>query len=517
MTQTSSQSRAAFLVILIATLLHLSLIWLPGINLEWVFADGAKYFECYDPVLLKHYFLLQANTLGMPFLASVFHRLLPFLNQNAVLRVLSTSSFLLLGYSLLKLCSLLERDYNPAVLLAVVFLNPLIWTFGGRGTADLFPAALTLFAITLFWQAKSPPLRLAIAITAYGIAITLKYHAALLLPLVGLETLTRPGADIRKAFLRYSFIVALILVIPTAYIILAKQLYGFWFLPPAFRAIHGANLNLISIVMNMIGYAGYLSLLLVPYSLGAIWERVNTTRKALITLVATIAIFIAGVYGVRLGEEMRFGPLDAYINPRIYSGALLVFAAILILLSKDILLNTTTPSARRYILCMVLGIFIFVAILSLTRPAQRYLLFVLPLAYFFVMTKSRSRKCITGTTILLYGMLILFITLSQVASGAVAQSMVQQITARGLLDDTEAGDLIGSAGNRFPDQVNGAAHKHYAVIAGNSPKAIVTVESHPAPLVRKVLSLVRCEDAPVTTHDSSDRMWRRRCGSADGQ
>jgi hypothetical protein len=502
MTQTSSQSRGAFLVILIATLLHLSLIWLPGINLEWVFADGAKYFECYDPVLLKHYFLLQANTLGMPFLASVFHRLLPFLNQNAVLRVFSTSSFLLLGYSLLKLCSLLERDYNPAVLLAVVFLNPLIWTFGGRGTADLFPAALTLFAITLFWQAKSPPLRLAIAITAYGIAITLKYHAALLLPLVGLETLTRPGANIRKAFLRYSFIVALILVIPAAYIILAKQLYGFWFLPPVFRAIHGANLNLISIVMNMIGYAGYLSLLLVPYSLSAVWERVNTTRKALITLVATIAIFIAGVYGVRLGEEMRFGPLDAYINPRIYSGTFLVFAAIFILLSKDILLNTNTPSARRYILCMVLGIFIFVAILSLTRPAQRYLLFVLPLAYFFVMTKSRSGKYITGTTILVYVILILFITLSQVATGAVAQNMVQQITARGLLDDTEAGDLMGNAGNRFPDQVNGAAHKHYTVIAGNSPKAIVTVESHPAPLVLKVLSLVRYEDAPVTTHDS---------------
>src|ERR1039458_6389137 len=125
-----------------------------------------------------------------------------------------------------------------------------------------------------------------------------------------------------------------------------------------------------------------------------------------------------------------------------------------ILLSKDILLNTNTPSARRYILCMVLGIFIFVAILSLTRPAQRYLLFVLPLAYFFVMTKSRSGKYITGTTILVYVILILFITLSQVATGAVAQNMVQQINARGLLDDTEAGYLMGNAGNRFSDQAD---------------------------------------------------------------
>jgi len=501
-TQTSSDNRNAFLVILVAVLLHLSLIWLPGINLEWVFADGAEYFSGYDPLLLKHYFLLEANTLGIPFLAAILHRVLPFLGYNAVLRIISGSSFLLLGYSLLKLHSLLERDYKPAALLAVIFLNPLVWIFGGRGTADLFPAALTLFAITLFWQPNSSPVRLAIAITAFGIAITLKYHAALLLPLVGLETVTRPGADIRKALLRFSFIVALILVIPGLYILLTKRLYGFWFVPPKFRAIHEANLNPISVVMNLIGYAAYLSLLLLPYSLGAIWERVTSIRKALGTLVAALAIFIAGFYGLKLGAEMRFGPVDAYINPRVYGGVFLVFAAIFVLLSKEILLEAATPSARRYLLCIFLGVMICVAILSLTRPAQRYLLFVLPLSYFFVMTKSRSGKYITGTSILVYAVLILFITLNQVATGAVAQKMVQQITARGLLDDTEAGDLImGSAGNRFPDQVNGAAQKRYTVIAGKSPNAIVTVESHPAPLVRKVLSLVRHDDAPITSDE----------------
>ena len=502
--QTPSYHRGALLVILIAILLHVSLIWLPGINLEWVFADGAKYFESHDPALLKHYFLLEANTLGMPFLGSVFHRILPFLDYNAVLRILSASSFLLLGYSLLKLHALLERDYNPAVLLAVVFLNPLVWTFGGRGTADLFPAALTLLAITLFWQPDSSRLRLAVAITAYGAAIALKYHAALLLPLVGLEILTRPGANIRKALLHVGFIVVLILAIPAFYILLAKRLYGFWLVPPQFRAIHEANLNLTSIVMNLIGYAAYLSLLLLPYSLGAIWKRANTTRKALTTLVAALAVFFAGAYCVRIGAEMRFGPLDAYINPRIYSGVFLVFAAIFVLLSKEILLDAPTPSARRYLSCMFAGIIIFVAILSLTRPAQRYLLFVLPVSYFLVMTRNRSGKYLTGATILVYAVLILFITLNQVATGRVAERMVEQIQARGLLSDTEPGKLImGTAGNRFPDQVNGVTRKRYTVISGNSPKAIVTVESHPAPLVCKVLSLVRSEDSPPSTADDA--------------
>jgi hypothetical protein len=501
-TQTSSPSRGAFLVILVVTTVHIFLVWLPGINLEWVFADGAKYFDRYDPSLLRHYFQFEANTLGMPFLASAFHHVLPFLSYSVVLRVLSASSFLLLGYSLLKLHSLLQRDYSPAILLAVVFLNPLIWTFGGRGTADLFPAALTLFAITLFWQPNGSLVRLAIAITIYGIAITLKYHAVLLLPLVGFEMLTRPGAHTRKAVLRYSLISLLILVIPGVYILFAKHLYGFWLAPPKFREMHGLNLSLGSIIMNIIGYAAYLSLLLLPYSLGAVWRRIDTTRKAVNTLVVTSVIFVVGVYGVRLGDEMRFGPLDAYVNPRIYNGVFLVFAAIFVLLAKEVLVDAATPSARRYVLCMFLGVVTFIAILSLGRPAQRYLLFVLPLSYFFVMTKRRSGKYITAITILFYITLNLFITLNQVATGAVSQRMVQQITTRGLLNDTDPGKLIiGNAGDRFPD-LSRTAQKRYVVIVGTSPDAIVTVESHPAPMVHKVLSLVRQGDAPISPDES---------------
>lgn len=494
--------RDAFLVILAATLVHVFLLWLPGINLEWVFADAAKYFDCSDPLLLKRYFLLEANTLGMPFLAFALHHVLPFLTYGVVLRVLSASSFLFLGYSLLRLHFLLQRDYNPAILLAVAFLNPLIWTFGGRGTSDLFPAALTLFAITLFWQPNSSPVRLAIAITIYGIAITLKYHAVLLLPLIALERLTRPGATIGKMVVRVCLIVFLILVIPVCYILLAKRAYGFWLAPPKFRAMHGLDLHFSGIIMNILGYAAYLSLLLLPFSLSVVWGRFNTTRKALSTIVVALLIFGAGAYCVRVGDEMRFGPLDAYVNPRIYSGVFLVFAAIFVLLSKEMLRDAATQSARRYLICMFLGVLIFIGLLSLARPAQRYLLFVLPLSYFFVIDKRRGGKYLAGIAILFYVILNVFITLNQVATGAVSQQMLQQITARGLLDDTDPGKIvIGNAGDRFPD-LNGAAKKHYTVIGGSSPNAIVTVESHPAPMVHKVLSLVRHEDAPASSDDS---------------
>jgi len=487
-----------FFVSLFATLLHLFLMWLPGINLEWVFADGAKYFDCRDPLLLKRYFFLEANTLGMPFLAFAFHHALPFLTYSAILRALSASSFLLLGYALSKLHWLLERDYNPAVLLAVVFLNPLIWTFGGRATADLFPAALALFAISLFWEGSNSPARLVIAIATYGIAITLKYHAALLLPLLGLEMLTRPGAVTWKRIAHVCIVIALILVIPGCYLILVKHLYGFWFAPPKFREMHGLHLSLIGILMNLIGYVAYLFLLLLPYSLRVIWTRINTARKALITLGAAIVIFVLGAYGVSVGAEMRFGPLDAYVSPRIYSGIFLVFAAMCVLWGKEVWVDTATTSGRRYLFCMLLGVAMFIGILSLARPAQRYLLFVLPLSYFFVITRGRSERFLNGIAILFYAVLILFITLNQAATGAVSQKMLQQIIARGLLNDTYPGAiLLGSVGDRFPD-LDEASTKRYTVIAGSNSKAIVTVEDHPGPMVHKVLSLVRREDAAVT-------------------
>jgi hypothetical protein len=252
--------------------------------------------------------------------------------------------------------------------------------------------------------------------------------------------------------------------------------------------------------MNLIAYAAYLCVLLLPYSVVALSARFNSKRKAIITLAAAGALFVVGAYGLRVEAEMRFGPLDAFINPRVYGGMFLVFAAISVLVSKEIVRHAKTQAARHYVRCILVGIVIFILVLSFTRPAQRYLLFVLPLAYLLLMNRKTSGKYVTGIAILIYTALIVFITLNQVATGSVVQKMMGQIAARGLLAATEPGDVIeGVAGDRFADQVGGAAQKHYIVVVGYSPNAIVTVESHPAPLVHKVLSLVPYQQISATT------------------
>src|SRR5262249_17386324 len=155
-----------------------------------------------------------------------------------------------------------------------------------------------------------------------------------------------------------------------------------------------------------------------------------------------------------------------------------------ILIAREVLRRMSARPARRYFLCIFLGVAIYIALLSFTRPAQRYLLFVLPLAYLFLMSKPRAGKYLTATAISIYAVLIVFITLNQIATGAVAQKMVQQLSARGWMADTDPGALIGTVGDLFADQEGQATHKPYIVVPGRSPVAIFTMESHPAPFVR---------------------------------
>jgi hypothetical protein len=137
------------------------------------------------------------------------------------------------------------------------------------------------------------------------------------------------------------------------------------------------------------------------------------------------------------------------------------------------------------------GILVFVGILSGTRPAQRYLLFVLPLLYFFVPGILRASKVLTWVTLGCYVAINGFIALSQIATGNAAAELTQKIAAAGLIEDTDPGAIAGHTGNQFPaDSLTDSTTKKYTVIAGTSSTQLFFAESRPAPFVRKVYSLV---------------------------
>jgi len=130
-------------ILLIGSVLsiHLLLILLPSVNLEFAFVDAAHYFSRRDQALLDQYFNYQANTLGLPWLAWLVSHVLPMLDMLTVVRLLSVSGIVIMASSFLRL-SRYMGEQSSLGLLAFLLLNPLIWTYSGRATADFLPAAI---------------------------------------------------------------------------------------------------------------------------------------------------------------------------------------------------------------------------------------------------------------------------------------------------------------------------------------------------------------------------------------
>lgn len=482
-------ARAVVIITAIVIAAHLAFIGLPLINFEWAFPDAARYFGLHQQELLVRYFEVEANPLGVPLLAYIIHLILPFLKIDIIPRLLAISGFALLAFAQLRMNERTGTALSAPLLAAIVFLNPLIWTFGGRGTADFFPAALALCAVALFWRAPDTSGRRILAIILFGLAIIVKYHAVLLLPLVWLEGLSRPGENHRNAFARLCVISCAILLGPAIYIVAVKQSLGFWLAPPLYQGVHHLLLAPAFAITNFISYSGYIGLLLAPLSFLPLWDRAHSPSGVVKIIGAGLVLFALGYVVVVPNGEMNFGPLDNYLTPHIAGGCFALCAGLLPLCVADgIQREWDNVSHRRYLVCLAAGIFLFIGVLSFTRPAQRYLLFVLPLAYCFVAGAMAGRKAMVTVVIVLSIVLNVFIYANQVGKGQASAEMMRRITDGGYLPSTEAGALVLQDGDKFPLDYN--PPPRYIVVQGKVADGIVVVEKRPFPFVHNAYSLV---------------------------
>jgi len=484
-----ARPRAVALVTALAITAHLALIVLPFINFEWAFSDAARYFIVHQPELLVRFLRVEANPLGIPLLAFIIHSLLPFLKIDFITRLIAISGFALLAYALLRINGRAGVTLSAPLLMAIVFLNPLIWTFGGRGGADFFPAMLALCAVALFWDAADSTTRRTLAIVLLGTATVLKYHAVLLLPLVWLEALSRPGTNHKRAFARLCAISCAVMLLPAIYVVAVRHFLGFWFTPPHFQEAFHPLLTPTFVITNFVSYSGYLALLLIPFSILPLWKLAHSLSGVIRIAGTALLLFALGYIFVAPNGEMGFGPLDRYLTPHVVGGCFALCAGLFVLCIVDGINGArANPSDQRYILCLAAGIFLFIGVLSFTRPAQRYLLFVLPLAYCFVARAMAGRRLMIAFAIVLSIAINAFISANQVATGQAAAEMMKQITDNGYLPSTAEGILGVQEGDKFPLVYK--SPPRYTVVLGKAPDAIVVVDKRPFPFAHKAYSLV---------------------------
>lgn len=485
--QNNSPAQTNGLLILAVFGVHLSLLWLPPINLEWAFFDVIRFFETDDMRYADRYFSVQANPLGLSYASFLLSRLLPGLDVEYAPRVLSALGVLLLGYALVRLGRALQLRRDMTVLLLLVLVNPLVWVYSGRGTADFLPAALALFSVSLLWDKSTGAFGTVTALCALSLAILLKYHAVLLLPMIWIEALSRPHVDYRSQWVRLCVGSALVLAGPCLYIYFVHLYFGFWLVPPKLQAAF--EISPSAFLTNLTSYFGYLSLLLLPLNLLSVVGRLSNARSVVRVALVACALFLLGYFVLRPDGEMNFGPFDRFLTEQFANGLICISAGLFILVLLDgYRAQKHHAETLRLMACMAVGIAIFLAALSLTRPAQRYLLFVLPMAYFFLAVHLHKRTAYIVATVLLLVSINALIGISQYATGSAAREVVQKLRAGGLIDDTYPGAILWHAGNAF--SISAPAKRHHVVAEGHRPGELFCATSAPVPFIRREFCVI---------------------------
>jgi len=465
-------------MVMLIVLAHASLLLLAPVNFEHSFADAAEFFVARDPSLLQEYFSVQANTVGMPFLTAAVSRLLPGIPLLQVMRGIVLLGIPMLAAAVHRLCAVLERDDAHLVTLYVL-LNPLVWIYAGRATADFLPMAIGIWAITLTLQSTISLRRAIAGGLLLGLAAVLKYHAAFLALAAAAYHLrgaprTWPWRQI-GAFL-FSLSMPL-----GAYLLCAHAAFGFWLTPPEFQMKH--QFSVTGFASNLFCYAGYLVLLAMPTLPLLADVRHAVARSWRSVLLVLCAMCFVGAFFIVDNGEMNLGPADRWIPANLRTALFGILAAGLVLP-----LWLTPRRVQHHAKALLYAIIAIVVVFSLTRPAQRYLLFVVPLFVALLPAQLFSNRRIFVATLSLFLVANVFVEYSRACTGTAAARMAEKVIELDLAAKTDLGAIQGHVGlyigHTPPVDIE------YTVVKGAAPGAVATTQAG-LPLLPSIYSLVR--------------------------
>ncbi len=456
----------------------------PAVNLEFAFVGAAEYFGQPNELLIEQYFSYQANTLGMSYLAHCVSTLFSSVDMLFLMRMISVLGlpFLLVGVYRVNRYIGINSFFTVA---ALIVLNPLVWAFSGRATADFMPAALGFFAISIALGKERVISRSLLAGAFLGLAAVLKYHVLCLLPLLAGLLVYKEGFGLAFKKLLIATLVSLLIL--SFYLFKVHEVFGFWLAPEKYKAVH--NIKLSNVLNNFVLYFGFLVMLAAPALLlsRALWREMMGQWKLLVVLLSGMAV-LGWLFFHETGE-LNLGPLDTYVSEkfRVVGFSLLFVLGWVLVFFKG---RESERVARVRVIVGLSMLFVILA-LSISRPAQRYLLFVLP---FFVMILPRDilkERWVLSSTLTLFVLANAFIEINKWSAGTASVEMLEVIEAKGLVQETNPGAIGPSVGNAFFEY---STHdKSYLVVPGAAVNAIAVTHAGPRFLGR-TFSLIKIKN-----------------------
>jgi len=384
------------LFLFVTIFLHLISFHFFPINYEFTFSEGSRFFDSFEKKYSNFYLDHQANTFLFSLLINVINRVTFDTFDNLLIaRLISFSSYIFLTLGFINTCKFFNIHKSFTTLLIIFFLlNPVVWTLSLRSTPDLISASLGFFASSLILLKYSNVLVKRLSLLILGISISLKPFA--LIYLLYLFCFVKPEQI--KIFKIKNLVDSIFLIIiPFLYFGAMKKYFGFFILSETHYFRHSLKINLDFITQNFIGYFCFLSIFIFPTSL-SLRTKINYN-----TIFFFIVLILIGIYQfnfLKLGE-LNFGFFSSYINEYII---LTISYSLLFILLLKLLEISKNAKIDKIDFKLIVTILIFIAILSTSKPVQRYLIFIIPILTILIVKNSRINniKFLMLTGIFLY-------------------------------------------------------------------------------------------------------------------
>jgi hypothetical protein len=438
----SNNKIKSLIILLIIFLIHIFCINFYPINDEFIFPVGAKLLEGKNIEIIGTFFKYNANTLGFSTVIFFFSKFIP-LNYYLIGKLLSSSGIILIYIGINNLIKISKTNLNEKdyLLILLILLNPIIFIFSFRATPDFFSATLALFSVTFLILNKNFFFKCFFLIL-FSCAVIIKPINAIIILLIFYNF------DLKKNFYKNNINLFLwasaSMIIPVIFFIYNFYLFDFFLIPNNFKLLK--NFHILLFLMKFISYLGFFNLFILPLYFDYLFKNTKINYFKLLSYIV-FSTLLSSFFIDDIGE-INFGFLQAYFNYNFFS--------FILLMSFCIFLDFVYFSLKRKDFDRKLFIFsifftiIFIFILSIFHPSQRYLLIMLPLLLLTIFNIQKN-KFFFILTISLYILMNTILFVNHYSTSNNIKNVVVYLKKNKMIQDTYPGFIGQHALNYFID------------------------------------------------------------------
>jgi len=433
----------------VSIILHAFYIQTPFVSMEYVFAQATQNLLSSENNL-AHYWSMQANPLGYVWVSTLIHFLLGEPSGFWSYRLASLLGLVAILGAGAMVASTLKSDCRRAFHLwcALVTFSPLIWVFSGRATADVLPMGLLGLSLALVYKNEARTSGLASILFLF--ASIVKYHALLMAPgfiYIFWYQSQNNGEWIKRC--GQFFLLPLLGFL--LYLWGIYNQYGFFLVAETHSQTH--KFEPANFLKTFSLYAGYLGILLGPVAWVSLLNvRKNWPGKWLILIGFGLG-FGFWVDSLETMGEMNYGPFDWILNRSMLFLVKSMGAIVFGFLILDCIVEARKH--KNAVAGFVLTVCIpFLLVCSASRPAQRYLIFLIPLIFYYLvfyrMQGHKIYRVVLGWgTVGIFVLANLFAVNYQVAQARAADNMAHWLIENKLIEETLPGSINTHSGQYF--------------------------------------------------------------------